>query len=604
MMKKLYLFSALLLTTSSGFSQFFPYPGPLPALIPDNNTIIDFSEIISGLPVQINSSYGLSEVCLDITHPQVSDLRISLTSPDNTTILLSLHNGSGGANFVSTCFQMNASVTIGSSVAPFFGSYLPDQSLNILNNGQDPNGTWTLSIIDAFPTSAGQINSWSLTFSINPPPDPGLSNTCTTNDASGCTCKDSTLTDCDLLPDLICSYIVIRDGWAETPGTVDLPNAVIDIGSGPVEMRPTGNCFCDTVSVPCSTLLCPDGTNPKERVNQRIYHKNTSGQMTFTDSPAGNQSFHPTHNHVHAEDFTEFSLRIPTPDPDPNTWPVIGSATKQGYCMINMGTCNTMDSICMSHGAVITDGMLPNLGLGTVTGCGSQGQGLYVGHYDIYGSGFGQSIPVPNICNGDYYIVTKIDQLNHFREEDETNNIIAVPVYLTQQAGIPLPATFTYAVSGLTAAFFNYTPGVTRTWDFGDGTSAVSVIPSHQYAVAGTYVVRLTVNDSTCASSSAQVIVIGSVGTGVNNSPSGLNTVKIYPNPAREEFKVSWQLVNPSPVKIEAFNILGTLVWQTEMNNVTSGEFETSIAGLSPGSYQLKISANDRSVTRRVIVMK
>lgn len=586
-------------------AQFFPYQGSIPVFIPDSNINVDIPIIVSGLPAQIDSTFGLAEVCLDIIHPQVSDLKIALTSPDGNTILISMHNGSGGANFPGTCFQMNAGVSIGAAIAPFFGSFIPDESLNMLNNGQDPNGTWTLHVIDVFPTFSGVLNNLSITFSINPPPDPTvIQGVCSTTNASGCICKDTTLTDCDLFPDLICSYIIIRDGWNEYQGSVDLPNAVIDIGSGPVEMRPTNDCYCDTVNVLCSTAFCPDGNPPKERVNQRIYHKNSNGQMTFYDTPAGNQSFHASHNHVHAEDFTEFSIRIPTIDPDPSTWPVIGKSVKQGYCMINMGDCNSMDSICMSHGNVITNSMMPNFNLGTVTGCGSQGQGIFVGRYDLYGPGFGQTIPLTNICNGDYYLVTTIDPLNHFIEEDETNNSIAIPVHLTKQVGVPLPAGFTYSSFGLTAGFFNYTPGVIRTWDFGDGTVIVDPLPSHTFPAAGTYIVKLTVYDSICSASTAQTVIIGNLGTGLNPIPTGLNNVSVYPNPSESEFTISYDLVNPGSVKIEMYNVMGSLLNVLKSKRELAGKHDFDVNVSTAGSYLIRISTNDQVVNKKVTILK
>jgi len=603
-MKKSLLLSSFLLFSLKLSAQFFPYQGSVPAGIPDSNVNADFPIMALGLPAQIDSTFGLAEVCVDITHPQVSDLKISLTSPDGTTIVLSLHNGMGGSNYPGTCFQMNAGQPISSVVAPFIGSFIPDESLNFLNNGQDPNGIWTLTVLDAFPFYSGQLNTWSLSFSINPPPDPAvMQGLCTTTNAAGCSCKDTTLNDCDLLPDLTCSYVIIRNGWNEYAGSVDMPNAVIDIGSGPVEMRPTNVCFCDTVNVPCNTILCPDSSAPRELVNQRIYHKNPNGQMSFHDTPAGTQSFHPTHNHVHAEEFMEFSLRVATPDPDPVSWPIIGKSVKQGYCMINMGDCDGVDSICMSHGQVITNAMLPNYNLGTITGCGNQGQGVYVGRYDLYGAGFGQTINLTNVCNGDYYLVANIDPHNHFTEEDETNNAIAVPVHLTKQAGMPLPAAFTYTVTGFIAGFFNYTPNVTRTWDFGDGTVLVHPMPVHQYQNPGTYIVKLTVSDSSCATTSAQTVIVSNISTGIHDI-TGLFNLEVYPNPAAKDFTVSYELAEPTAVTIGLFNVIGEKITEFDEGMRMAGKHEKKISSLQPGSYLLRLNAGEHVYFKRVTILR
>lgn len=573
----------------------------IPATIPDNNTTTLYPINVSGIANNINSSFGLTSVTLNISHAQVSDLTISLVSPTGTNVVLSLHNGGMNANYTNTIFSMNATVPIGLGTPPFTGTYIPDNSLNGFNNNQNPIGIWNLEILDDFPTVSGTLLSASLFFGNNPPPDPVITNICSVTNSGPCHCKDTSTTDCDLFPDLIVSAKIIRDGWGETTGIVNLPNAVINIGSGPVEMKPTGQCFCDTTPVLCSTTVCPNGMPPKERVNQRIYHKTAAGgTMTFTDTPAGNQSYHPAHGHVHAEEFCEFTLRVATSNPDPATWPVIGSSLKQSYCMINMGDCSSQDSLCMSHGIEITNAMIPNLNLGVVTGCGSNGQGIFVGRYDLYGSGFGQNIQVPGICNGNYYIVTTIDPFNHFTEEDETNNTVAVPVTLTQQAGAPLNATFVYGISGgMTVGFFNYTPNVTRTWDFGDGTPPqTSFSAIHTYTTPGTYLATLTVFDGQCASSTSQYITVGVTDINVAGTVSDLI---ISPNPAIENFTVSFQLKAAANVQIEMLNILGERVKLITEGNQLAGEHRFNLKDLSAGTYFVKLVSDNKRIIKKLV---
>src|SRR5688572_10611438 len=126
--------------------------------IPDNNTEVCFPIVVNGLPAQIDTSFGLISVCLDITHTYVADLRIMLKAPDNTTVLLMNHVGGGGDNFTSTCLAENGSngyVITGN--APFTGIYIPEESLNLMNNGMNPNGTWQLCIIDEVPVDRKSV---------------------------------------------------------------------------------------------------------------------------------------------------------------------------------------------------------------------------------------------------------------------------------------------------------------------------------------------------------------------------------------------------------------------------------------------------------------
>ena len=100
-MKKLTTLLFFVLCTVISTAQTFNYPGPnVP--IPDNNTNVNIPIVVSGLPNQINAAYGLAEVSFSLTHTWVSDLKISLTSPAGNSVVLSLHNGSSGANYTNT----------------------------------------------------------------------------------------------------------------------------------------------------------------------------------------------------------------------------------------------------------------------------------------------------------------------------------------------------------------------------------------------------------------------------------------------------------------------------------------------------------------------
>ena len=61
---------------------------------------------------QLDSNYGLLTVSIDITHPRVSSIGVSLAAPDGTQIDLADGVGGSGANFTGTCFSMSDSVTV------------------------------------------------------------------------------------------------------------------------------------------------------------------------------------------------------------------------------------------------------------------------------------------------------------------------------------------------------------------------------------------------------------------------------------------------------------------------------------------------------------
>src|ERR1041384_3904764 len=145
-MKKAFLlfFSSVLFSIPS-FSQTFTGSG---GAIDDNLETTYFLLSVNGLPSPINSTFGLEEICVNITHTKDRDIDMYLESPDGTIVELTTDNGDLGDNFMSTCFRQDAVNSVVNGTAPFNGSYTPEGMLSTLNNGQNGNGTWKLRIYD------------------------------------------------------------------------------------------------------------------------------------------------------------------------------------------------------------------------------------------------------------------------------------------------------------------------------------------------------------------------------------------------------------------------------------------------------------------------
>ncbi|MBD3638289.1 MAG: proprotein convertase P-domain-containing protein, partial [Crocinitomicaceae bacterium] len=178
-MKRFLLILVLGLTLPiSSLSQSFTQSwGAGPGAIPDGGapTLTCFPITVTGVG-NIDGTYGVTSVCIWITHPWDADLDIFLQAPDGTMVELSTDNGGSGDNYNGTCFSMSAGTSITAGVAPFAGSYIPEGNLSSVNNGQNANGTWSLCVADDVGVDAGFLNSWQINFGPNPPmvgPGPG-----------------------------------------------------------------------------------------------------------------------------------------------------------------------------------------------------------------------------------------------------------------------------------------------------------------------------------------------------------------------------------------------------------------------------------------------
>ncbi|MFN8154122.1 MAG: hypothetical protein U0Y08_07510, partial [Bacteroidia bacterium] len=72
-----------------------------------------------------------------------------LISPSGNSLLLSSYNGNGGNDYHNCSFTYNALQSITSGNAPFTGMWIPQGGiLDMYFSGENPNGNWTLMVID------------------------------------------------------------------------------------------------------------------------------------------------------------------------------------------------------------------------------------------------------------------------------------------------------------------------------------------------------------------------------------------------------------------------------------------------------------------------
>lgn len=578
------------------------------AAIHDNaNTSVAIS--VTGLPAVADSSFGLCSVTLSLHHTYDGDLDIWLVAPSNDSIQLSNNEGGGGDNFTSTVFTMSATTLIQNGTAPFTGNFLPEFSLNNLNSGQNPNGTWRLSVSDEAPADTGHIISVALNFCSNPPADPPtFAGPCAMNNGGGCQCPDGSQ-DCDLLPDMLASGDIITQQHTEYPGYMTLSNATPNVGWGPMEIHGSNSCWCDTVQVNCNTSLCPNGNPPTQQLTQRIYHKN-GNTITYHDTlTPGTMSYHPSHGHIHVNNWAEFTLRTMDPnDPNPTHWPILGAGAKISFCLINLGDCTNDLGYCRdTAGNVITMANVPNAPLGAVSGCGVD-QGIYTGMLDIYDQSLpGMNIDLSNVCNGSYWIVSITDPDNNFIEQNDNNNWAAVPITLIMQHN-PITSSFgVTSVSGNSVTFSNNNTDLSSfEWDFGDGNTDTTNNPAmHTYANPGTYTVTLTQTNACGSYISTQVITI----TGMEETGNfAAQLLSAAPNPAAGTTTISYTMPESGAMQLEIYDLLGNRVAVAEQGNASQGthtvDVDFNALGLANGTYIFRLTTPGHYSTLRVVNSK
>ena len=127
----------------------------VPRGIPDRGTITSTVQIAEAL------SIADIDVGIDITHTFDGDLDVFLVAPNGTRIELFTDVGGGGANFVRTILDDEASASIQTSGAPFTGRFRPEGQLAGFDN-LETLGTWSLQITDDAGADVGSLTSWEL----------------------------------------------------------------------------------------------------------------------------------------------------------------------------------------------------------------------------------------------------------------------------------------------------------------------------------------------------------------------------------------------------------------------------------------------------------
>ena len=135
----------------------------IPVPIPEGQTITSSLTVNS----QVSSIVDLNVLNLDISHVWIADLTVKLKSPQGTEITL-LQSICGDQDDIRINFDDESMAEYGSFPCPPINNetYKPFSPLSAFD-GENPNGTWILTVIDVY-EDAGILNNWSIRFPSEP----------------------------------------------------------------------------------------------------------------------------------------------------------------------------------------------------------------------------------------------------------------------------------------------------------------------------------------------------------------------------------------------------------------------------------------------------
>jgi len=93
--------------------------------------------------------------------------------------------------------------------------------------------------------------------------------------------------------------------------------------------------------------------------------------------------------------------------------------------------------------------------------------------------------------------------------------------------------------------------------------------------------------------------------TGINEQ-TAIHAIKFFPNPAKDEVTISFNLETSGEVDIDIFNLVGTQVYTERLENKAAGLHSKMIntESLKEGIYFLKITSNNSPLTRKLMISR
>ncbi len=168
-------------------------------------------------------------------------------------------------------------------------------------------------------------------------------------------------------------------------------------------------------------------------------------------------------------------------------------------------------------------------------------------------------------------------------------------------------ACFSYTTTGSPTdivTFLNSSTGATSYyWDLGNGDTSSALNPVVDYDSCS-YVVQLTAFDDNGCPSEVQEQLINACDVGILSVPSVLNSLSVYPNPAKEDITVVLNSSKASDVVLSMKDVTGREVIEAISIHLHGGEnnYKLTLPTLSAGVYLIQVNDELGVMNKSVLV--
>lgn len=179
----------------------------------------------------------------------------------------------------------------------------------------------------------------------------------------------------------------------------------------------------------------------------------------------------------------------------------------------------------------------------------------------------------------------------------------------------------TDTTDGVCEAYFTYDFGITPwgiftinlsddggtgdasySWDFGDGSTSTEEEPIHNYAIAGSYNVCLTISTDSCEDTYCTVVDIAAATEDIS-----LTELTMFPNPARDVVQVQYHSAIAADAFVQLSTITGQAIRTLDVPSAVPGNNQIAlpVQDIGSGMYLLTLRLTDgSSMTQKLLVVR
>jgi len=141
--------------------------------------------------------------------------------------------------------------------------------------------------------------------------------------------------------------------------------------------------------------------------------------------------------------------------------------------------------------------------------------------------------------------------------------------------------------------------GVTYLWDFGDGNTSNMQNPTHTYAVAGNYIVSLTVTTPNCGDDESDRLI----GTDLEDEAFG-RMITLFPNPSNGVFALGISGLTAEQLHVTVSDVTGKTILSINEDQPVYGNYEQVIdlSNHAKGVYMVTVFDGNRYARKKMVV--